>query len=462
MAPGQAFSHTFEEAGEYLYYCGLHPNMVGTVIVQEGGTVSIATGDPLYGPGDTIEITGTITAFNGTTGQPILIRVTDPEGETDWVDQAPVASNGSFSYSFVTSALMNTYGTYTVIVAYRDAIGETTFQFGALDEEETVRKTFAVRLGDQSYPVQYSITGGRVVDIRADSETASMLVAIESTNYGRLVIELPMDLIDSEDGLGDADFIAFVDEMVAIPDEIETTNTARTLAIDFAPGSKEIEILGEAPLYPSSPSEWKTAYIVGKFLNSEPPKPDQIFKIQYRVMYGTMESFDIQQGIDGYLMHNTITIKVSSNDGVLEIKFPRNFPYANSGSGIGDFIFLVDDEDGSIEDSRITTDCFFVFSIPFSGSIEIGMPLSSILIKSPYRGDNIPDSCASQTLVENVPTKKDGTISPLQQFRAGVAAEDVPCPQTQEFMLMISPSGKPYCVDSSDVRFMTVRGWAAP
>lgn len=31
------FKHTFEEAGEFPYYCGLHPVMVGTVIVSGGG-----------------------------------------------------------------------------------------------------------------------------------------------------------------------------------------------------------------------------------------------------------------------------------------------------------------------------------------------------------------------------------------------------------------------------------------
>ena len=33
MAPGVTFSHTFTEAGEYPYFCLLHPNMVGTVSV---------------------------------------------------------------------------------------------------------------------------------------------------------------------------------------------------------------------------------------------------------------------------------------------------------------------------------------------------------------------------------------------------------------------------------------------
>src|SRR5215212_1204751 len=33
IAPQQTFEHTFTEAGDYLYYCALHPNMVGTVSV---------------------------------------------------------------------------------------------------------------------------------------------------------------------------------------------------------------------------------------------------------------------------------------------------------------------------------------------------------------------------------------------------------------------------------------------
>lgn len=34
LGSGQAFSHTFDEPGEYEYYCALHPGMTGKVIVQ--------------------------------------------------------------------------------------------------------------------------------------------------------------------------------------------------------------------------------------------------------------------------------------------------------------------------------------------------------------------------------------------------------------------------------------------
>jgi plastocyanin len=34
MAPGATFEHTFTEAGDYPYFCLLHPNQVGTVSVS--------------------------------------------------------------------------------------------------------------------------------------------------------------------------------------------------------------------------------------------------------------------------------------------------------------------------------------------------------------------------------------------------------------------------------------------
>jgi plastocyanin len=37
LAPKQTFSHKFTEAGDYPYYCTVHPNMIGTVTVAAGG-----------------------------------------------------------------------------------------------------------------------------------------------------------------------------------------------------------------------------------------------------------------------------------------------------------------------------------------------------------------------------------------------------------------------------------------
>jgi plastocyanin len=36
LMPGQTFSHTFPQPGEYTYICALHPSMIGTVMVTSG------------------------------------------------------------------------------------------------------------------------------------------------------------------------------------------------------------------------------------------------------------------------------------------------------------------------------------------------------------------------------------------------------------------------------------------
>jgi plastocyanin len=34
MATGKTFEHTFTTAGEYTYFCTIHPDMIGKVIVS--------------------------------------------------------------------------------------------------------------------------------------------------------------------------------------------------------------------------------------------------------------------------------------------------------------------------------------------------------------------------------------------------------------------------------------------
>ncbi len=98
MAPGATFSHTFDEAGEFPYYCGLHINMVGTVIVASGtGNGNGGNGGPEPTPqefsvtataeGTDYEITGTSDGAMATTatinpGQSVVIEF-DGGGEVE-------------------------------------------------------------------------------------------------------------------------------------------------------------------------------------------------------------------------------------------------------------------------------------------------------------------------------------------------------------------------------------------
>lgn len=197
-----------------------------------------------------------------------------------------------------------------------------------------------------------------------------------------------------------------------------------------------------APAY-ASEQQWKTGYAVGEFPFSDPPKPDQIFKIQYRAINGTVEGFRAYGGV-------SINID-SSSDGMLEIRYPRNYPYTNefiSEPYVQPLLFINGTE--TLLDASPTeiTECFFVFSIPFSESAEIGLVWTYFAVERPFYGDDVPDSCLPETIVD-VPIKKDGTISPLQQFKVGANAKDIVCADAfsaSEYRLVIHPDGKPFCV----------------
>ncbi len=98
IVAGATFSHTFEEEGEFPYYCALHPNQIGTVIVASGpGNGNGGNGGPDPTPqefsvtataeGTDYEITGTSDGAMATTatinpGQSVVIEF-DGGGEVE-------------------------------------------------------------------------------------------------------------------------------------------------------------------------------------------------------------------------------------------------------------------------------------------------------------------------------------------------------------------------------------------
>ncbi|HKX80962.1 MAG TPA: plastocyanin/azurin family copper-binding protein [Nitrososphaera sp.] len=59
IAPSQTMSFTFSEAGEFPYYCTLHPNMIGTVIVGGDGPTPIESTASATLDGNTYEVSAT-------------------------------------------------------------------------------------------------------------------------------------------------------------------------------------------------------------------------------------------------------------------------------------------------------------------------------------------------------------------------------------------------------------------
>jgi plastocyanin len=136
IAPGQTFSYQFTQLGTYPYFCQLHPNMIGTVIVNGDNEtitatplITISTDKSSYTTGDKIQVTGRVTSNNGIIDEPILIKATDPDGRPVRWDETIAAVNGTFSYTFTAGGLMDSNGTYSVMASYEGNSAQTSFQF---------------------------------------------------------------------------------------------------------------------------------------------------------------------------------------------------------------------------------------------------------------------------------------------------------------------------------------------
>jgi len=221
--------------------------LVGAAYAQTA-TLTVKTDKSSYASSDDITVTGNLNAT--AIDQPILIQVKGPHN-IDVIDQFNAAPDGSYSYKFRAGGLMNSdgSGTYTVTVSYKGTTtNQATFQYTAT--EIVGWKTFTIKVGDKSYPVQYKITGGTVQNMVPSTATSDLTITINSTDKGNLLIRLPRNVIDARAGSdlrsgADENFTLFADDVPSDTwDQTEQTADRRTLSIDFEQGTETIDIVG--------------------------------------------------------------------------------------------------------------------------------------------------------------------------------------------------------------------------
>jgi hypothetical protein len=107
------------------------------------------------------------------------------------------------------------------------------------------KSTYNLTLGDKTYPIKYQITGGKVNGVSIEKDKSTMLVNLSSTSNGKLIIELPRNVIDSKkQGNVDDNYAVFVDGQNTVANEITNNNQVRILEIDFDNGSQQLELSG--------------------------------------------------------------------------------------------------------------------------------------------------------------------------------------------------------------------------
>ncbi|KPU81153.1 copper-binding protein [Nitrosopumilus sp. PRT-SC01] len=225
---------------------------------QIQSSIVITTDKASYSEGEIILVTGEVQSLYGI---PVSIIVKAPNGNLVSIAQIDVGADKKFSTEITAGgALMKVEGTYTITVQYGNVnrTAETSFEFGGVIEDQTMKETtgetimeFESEITDTTVSVQgsvdlvgYEITGGKLLSIMTDVDANSLIILIDATDDGSLTITIPRLVLDAvfENGEDDEFFVLVNDEEVDF-DEI-TSSTDRILIIAFPAGTETIEIIG--------------------------------------------------------------------------------------------------------------------------------------------------------------------------------------------------------------------------
>jgi len=204
--------------------------------------ITVTTDKTSYNDGDKITISGTTRDYMS--GTPVAVIIRNPIGNVVSISQVDLVSDRTYSTSVTAGGgLWQAAGTYEVDVQFgsKDRSAKTTFQFSG-STGPSQGTTIPVEGTD--FSVSYSITNGKVLGIKADVPSKSLIVSIQTTGDGVLTITLPRALIDAKmNDQTDDQFFVLTDGQEADFTEAKTA-TDRTLTIPFTDGTEQIEIIG--------------------------------------------------------------------------------------------------------------------------------------------------------------------------------------------------------------------------
>ena len=215
--------------------------------------ITVETDKDMYSPGETIIVSGTINKI--TKNDQVTMKFVESNGNLKGVDQiSPEEKDNTWSSQIKLSSKIKA-GTYTIEVLYGKWANEITVNIG--QGTATIGTTPSTTVPPTAKPadtlvfdlegtgINYKITGGSIKSIYPELESNSLIIEIDATDDGMLTISLPRAVIDSDvEGMFDGDFFVLVDSREEVYDETETTDTYRTLSIEFYAGSEEIQIIG--------------------------------------------------------------------------------------------------------------------------------------------------------------------------------------------------------------------------
>ena len=217
---------------------------IGTAFAEES-LISVKTNNMNYSEGDTILISGNISTIIGDTQVTMQLF---QGGNLVEIAQIKVSQDGNYSYTLIAQGpLWKTQGTYMLKVTYGESnIAERLFNYTPESEIIETTKDFSVDAGDSgTFDIKYTIRGGTVESIEIEPENLGLLVKINSSDDGKIILELPRESIDAEKQNGkDEKFIILINNSQTTYEEIQSDSIVRIIGINFEKGDSEIQIIG--------------------------------------------------------------------------------------------------------------------------------------------------------------------------------------------------------------------------
>ena len=222
---------------------------IGTAF-GNGSLITVNTDNPSYDEGDSIIVSGKIETIIGDT--PVTLQLFK-DGNMIEIAQIVVSKDGNYSFSIIAEgSLWQNQGEYVVKVTYGEGnIGETTFSYTPASEILTTSDIFEVDAGSSgTFDLPYTIKGGTLSEILIDENIFGLIIDIDTSDNGKIVLDLPRKYIDAEKQNGKDDvFIILIEKQNG--DLIETTydeetsySEIRTISIDFEENDSKIQIIG--------------------------------------------------------------------------------------------------------------------------------------------------------------------------------------------------------------------------
>jgi len=216
-----------------------------SAFAQTNELLSVITSENSYEEGDTIVISGNVTAVILDT--PVTLQIFR-EGNLVEIAQITVAQDGKFTHTIrAEGQLWQKDGEYIVRASYgANYMVETNFEYKTKLSVIETTDIFEVDAGSYgTFDVHYTIRGATVKSMIIDPEIFALIAILETENDGYITLDLPRESIDAKkNDSTDDSFIILIDGVEVPYKEIATDVDSRKITIEFEEGDSDIEIIG--------------------------------------------------------------------------------------------------------------------------------------------------------------------------------------------------------------------------